>query len=273
MAHVIQVGAGSGGMVVLDLLAHDPRIHKLTLIEPDVFKPHNAERHYFPATCAGRLKVQLAAQWLHERRADLLVETLPWDILDPQIQADLAERVAEADLGVCAVDNEAAKFCFDSLMRRQRKPWTLGEVLSGGIGGFVHRFVPDGPCYGCVASYLQRSVEAEKPRTDYADPAGAQAALRIPANKAAIFAIASWHALLTLQLLDPSADRCSTTLLVALQKVDGIFDEAPRVHRFCVPRLETCLLCGPPSQSEMPARADDLDRALHEALSRLEHPG
>ena len=46
-------------------------------------------------------------------------------------------------------------------------------ALSGGIGGFVHWFVPGGPCYGCVASHLQRSVtvdEAQAP--DYSQPGG-----------------------------------------------------------------------------------------------------
>ena len=62
------------------------------------------------------------------------------------------------DIGICAADNEPAKFHFDMLMRRHQKPWTLGEVLSGGIGGFVHWFNPGGPCYGCVASHLRRSV-------------------------------------------------------------------------------------------------------------------
>ena len=40
MAHLFQVGAGSGGMPVLDMLCRDPRISQITLIEPDIYKPH-----------------------------------------------------------------------------------------------------------------------------------------------------------------------------------------------------------------------------------------
>jgi hypothetical protein len=40
-----------------------------------------------------------------------------------------------ADVGDCAADNEKAKYHFDALMRRHGRPWTLGEVLSGGIDG------------------------------------------------------------------------------------------------------------------------------------------
>ena len=35
MSHLIQVGAGSGGMPVLDMLGRDPRVTRVTLIEPE----------------------------------------------------------------------------------------------------------------------------------------------------------------------------------------------------------------------------------------------
>ena len=61
MAHLFQVGAGSGGMPVLDMLCRDPRITRVTLIEPDVYKPHNVERHLFPLSAVGEPKAELAA--------------------------------------------------------------------------------------------------------------------------------------------------------------------------------------------------------------------
>src|SRR5262245_28113303 len=136
MAHLIQVGAGSGGMPVLDLLCRDARVSRVTLIEPDVYKPHNVERHVFPHSAVGELKAVLAERWLKGVRPDLEVRTLTRDLLDLAAQGEIGEAVASADIGVCAVDNEPAKFHWDELMRRHGKPWTLGEVLSGGIGGF-----------------------------------------------------------------------------------------------------------------------------------------
>ena len=163
MAHLLQVGAGSGGMPVLDLLSRDPRIRRVTLIEPDLYKAHNVERHLFALEDVGQRKGDLAQRWLKERRPDLEVNVLAADLLDPLVQGAIEEAATSADVGVCAADNEPAKYHWDALMRRHGKPWTLGEVLSGGIGGFVHWFVPGGPCYGCVASHLQRSVQVEKP--------------------------------------------------------------------------------------------------------------
>ena len=271
MATLVQVGVGSGGMVVLDLVCRDERIGAVTLIEPDVYKPHNVVRHYFPPASCGRRKAELAAEWLGERRPDLCVTVIAEDLLNPAVQGRVEEAVAAADVGVCAVDNEPAKYHWDALMRRHGKPWTLGEVLSGGIGGFVHRFRPEGPCYGCVASHLKREVTVDKPaRPDYSAPGGAIEETTIPAPAAAIHAIASLHALATLELLGEGAkDEGWTSLLLSLQAVPEVFAEAYRPYRIAIARLESCLICQP---VPAPLAMEELDAALDQALSRLGHP-
>jgi molybdopterin/thiamine biosynthesis adenylyltransferase len=272
MSHLLQVGAGSGGMPVLDMIGRDPRITRVTLIEPDVYKPHNVERHLFPASAVGQLKGELARQWLRERRPELEVEVLACDLLEKNLQPEIERAAAAADVGVCAADNEPAKFHWDALMRRAGTPWTLGEVLSGGIGGFVHWFVPGGPCYGCVASHLQR-VQVDKPKApDYSQPGGAVLETAIPASKASIASIAALHALVTLELLaDPTGYQPGfTSLLWTLQKVPGIFEEAFRPYRFRVSRAADCLICrnGPDFATASP---EELDVALDQALARLGH--
>jgi molybdopterin/thiamine biosynthesis adenylyltransferase len=271
MPSLVQVGVGSGGMVVLDLLSRDERLTAVTLIEPDVYRPHNVVRHYFPPTACGRPKAELAAAWLRDRRPDLRVHYLIEDLLNPAAQAALEAAVAPADVGVCAVDNEPAKYQWDELMRFRQKPWTLGEVLSGGIGGFIHRFRPGGPCYGCVASRLKREVSVDKPPSpDYSAPGGPVYETTIPASAAAIHAIASLHALATLDLLSESAkDEDWTSLLWTLRKVPDVFAEAYQPYRFAIPRLHTCLVCQPPPA---PLTTEDLDPALDQALTRLGHP-
>lgn len=270
MAHLIQVGAGSGGMPVLDMLCRDPHISRVTLIEPDIYKPHNVERHLFPRSAVGELKAVLAEQWLKDRRPDLEVRTLVCDLMDPAFQKNIDQAAATADIGVCAADNEPAKYHWDALMRRHAKPWTLGEVLSGGIGGFVHWFVPGGPCYGCVASHLQRSVEVEKPKApDYSQPGHVVAEATIPASKAAIEATASLHALLTLNLLANPAGFAPgfSSLLLSLQKVPDVFDEAFRPYRFRIARSADCLIC---QSAPAPVSSEELDVALDQALARLD---
>jgi molybdopterin/thiamine biosynthesis adenylyltransferase len=273
MARLLQVGAGSGGMPVLDMLCRDPRVTCVTLIEPDVYKPHNVERHLFPRAAVGERKAELARRWLRERRPDLDVRLLVCDLLDPAAGPEIEQAAAAADLGVCAADNEPAKYHWDALMRRHGRPWTLGEVLSGGIGGFVHWFVPGGPCYGCVASYLQRSVPVDRPAApDYSQPRGPVAETTIPASKAAIEAIAALHALVTLGLLaNPTGYAPGfTSLLWTLQQVPEVFDEAFRPYRFRVPRAAECLICQPgPAQGPAACSSEELDVALDQALARL----
>jgi molybdopterin/thiamine biosynthesis adenylyltransferase len=273
MAHLLQVGAGSGGMPVLDILASDPRITRVTLIEPDIYKPHNVERHLFPPSAIGEPKAATARRWLTERRPDLRVEVLECDLLDEAVQDRIQEATAEADVGVCAADNEPAKYHWDALMRRHNKPWTLGEVLSGGIGGFVHWFVPEGACYGCVASFLRRSVSVDDEKApDYSQPGAPVEEATIPASKASIQAIAALHAHVTLGLLSEGAtfEPGFTSLLLTLQRVPGVFEEPYHPYRFRVPRSAECLICRPdPAPAASPL--EDLDVALDQALARLGH--
>jgi molybdopterin/thiamine biosynthesis adenylyltransferase len=260
-------------MPVLDILARDARISRVTLIEPDIYKPHNIERHLFPLEAIGASKADWASRWLKERRPELEVDLLVCDLLDPGMQAKIEAAAVAADIGVCAADNEPAKFHFDALMRRFAKPWTLGEVLSGGIGGFIHWFVPDGPCYGCVASHLQRSVKvAEEKTPDYSQPGAAIEETRIPAGKASIQVIASLHALVTLELLEQGKDYQPgfNSLLFALQRVPNVFEEAFRPYRFRISRSDACLICRSGTGDRAAAlSAEELDVALDQALARL----
>jgi molybdopterin/thiamine biosynthesis adenylyltransferase len=292
--HLFQVGAGSGGMAVLDLVARDPRVSRVTLVEPDVYKPHNVYRHFFPPAAVGRLKAELAAEWVRAVRPDLTFETLVADIADPARQGEFSRIASECDIGICAADNEPAKFAFDALMRAAGKPWTLGEVLSGGIGGWVHRFEPGGACYGCVAGYLQREVTEQPsgPPPDYSNPNAAQPEATIPATKASIAVIAGLHATVTLDCLAsggrqppvetndaplaeaenrglaPPArqDTDFTSLLFSLQAVPGVFEVAFRSHRLRIARSPTCLTCGTPAPAPT---GDALDAAVADALARL----
>jgi len=258
-------------MVVLDLLARDPRIDRVTLVEPDTYKPHNVHRHLFPTADVGRQKIAAAVDWLHDRRPDLPVTALGFDLTDQTRHQVVEATVASCDIGVCAADNEPAKYHFDQLFRRAGKPWTLGEVLSGGIAGWVHRFWPGGPCYGCVASHLQRENtggDPLAPAPDYSHPAGAVTETTVAASRASIGAIAGLHAAVTLAMLaEPPGGGAWTSLLLPLARVPDVFDDPFRTYRFAVARNPSCLMC-----STVPSPAGEaLDAALDSALARLGH--
>ena len=265
--HLFQVGVGSGGMAVLDLLIRDERITKISIVEPDTYDQGNIHRHYFGNEHIGHNKADLAHQWIQRFRHDIEVDTYTVDLTDPKHQETINDIAASCNIGVCAADNELAKHHFDQLMRKHHKPWTLGEVLSGGIAGWVHRLLPDGACYGCVASHLQRSAPQEPagPAPDYSQPNADMEQARIPASKTAISTIASLHANVTLDMLEPEPMHNFTCLMIPLKKVPGLFDEPFRVHRFMIPQSLSCTICS----TERLFVGEDLDVALDDALSRL----
>jgi hypothetical protein len=78
------------------------------------------------------------------------------------------------------------------------------------------------------------------------------------------------HALVTLDLLADAQGYAPgfTSLLLSLQRVPDIFDEPFRPHRFRVPRLAECLICGAAATTAC-SSAEDLDVALDQALARL----
>ena len=172
-------------------------------------------------------------------------------------RARILAALAAADFAVCAVDSEAAKYACDELFRAAARPWTLGEVLSGGVAGWVHRFAVGGPCYGCVASRLGRELPAGDPlhpMPDYAHPAGQVPATTVPASKASVATVAGLHALVTLDLLaDPAA--AAGSWLVPLALVPGLFAEPFRGRRFDVARDPACLVCGTPAAGGRPGCA------------------
>jgi hypothetical protein len=106
------------------------------------------------------------------------------------------------------------------------------------------------------------------PAPDYSQPGGPVHEVTIPAIKAAIGAVASLHALVTLGLLaDPAGyDPGFTSLLFTLQRVPEVFDEAFRPYRFRIGRRADCLIC---QARPAPPSAEELDVALDQALARL----
>ncbi len=270
MSHLLQVGVGSGGIVALDLLMREPTLTHITLIEPDHYDHGNVDRHLFGYADVGKLKVELATAWIHARRPELQVNCLPVDLTDPAAQPMIHDAFQAATFAVCAVDNEPAKYHFDQLCRTHGKPWTLGEVLSGGIGGWVHRFEVGGPCYGCIVSSLQRSGPTDtpvSPAPDYSDPNAMSAAARIPASRGSIQSIATLHAAAAREQLlgEPPT---WTSLLFTLMAVPEIFPEAYRAYRLKIARRPDCFLC---STVPVPLTGEALDVALDSALGRLAH--
>ncbi|MEZ6141042.1 MAG: ThiF family adenylyltransferase [Zavarzinella sp.] len=272
MATIFIAGVGSGGMSVLDLVARDPLVTEIILIDPDFYAPHNVQRHYFPPVDVGMLKVELARRWLQAMRPELSIIAEPIDLLDSNHHDWLADVSNRCDLGICAVDREPAKFQFDFLMRTAHKPWTLGEVLAGGIAGWVHLFLPGSACYGCVCSYLKREIElVQEPVPNYSQQESTLPATSIPASRAAISTMGSLHAHSSLQLLHHQ-ELPFSSLLFPLQVVPEIFTIPYQALSYQFSPLPECLFCSG-SSAAPDAENQTMDQLLTSRLQQLGENG
>jgi molybdopterin/thiamine biosynthesis adenylyltransferase len=261
---IVMAGAGSGGSQVLDFVARETDVQEVSVFDPDIVEEANLQRHLAGRPAIGQAKVDFMRDFLATIRPDLRVNAYPGDITADEWFPIFREEVASADVAVCNVDVEAVKFTFNKVCLDCHVPWTMGEVLSGGIGGLVHLLRPGrSACYACTFRYLERpQIEKPKPR-DYSAGAEAEPVLRIPASKASIGVIAALHALETLKLArDAEYAAHGQTLLIGLGKKPGIFDLEYAISQFVVPRATDCLVCG----GDSPA---DLQAAIHEAYAAI----
>ena len=184
---------------------------RVTLIEPDVYKPHNVERHLFPLSAVGERKAVLAERWLQERRPDLDVRPA---------------RLRPAGPGPPGGHRRGGRRRRHRRLRRRQR---AGQVSLGR---------PDAPPRQTVDARrsaqrrhrrLRPLVRARRPllrlrgqpfaahRRAWTKPRRRTTPTRaapctettIPASKASIHAIASLHALVTLGLLDGPGRLCA----------------------------------------------------------------
>ena len=258
--NIVVVGAGSGGSLCSDFLAPDPSIAKVTIFDHDTLEAANVARHLAGRSSVGLRKVDILRDRLRDIRPDVEVVRYPLDITSPDGSKALRAALTQATAAVCAVDVESAKLTFNNLCLETGTPWTLGEVLSGGIGGFVHCFRPrSSACYACALGFLGREVKERPHVRDYAaEESRFAASLRIPASKASIAFIAALHAVETLKLIHrPEYAPQGHSILIGMVEEPGMFDRTYEGRRFVIPTDPTCLVCGSRENSQI-----DVESAL-----------
>ncbi|UIJ63473.1 ThiF family adenylyltransferase [Amycolatopsis acidiphila] len=150
---VLVIGLGSIGGAAAHALA-EYGVGTLRLLDPDRLLAHNLVRHVGPPEGVGRLKVDVIKQQLAALRADTVVETHPWDVIE---SAHLVRGLLlSVDLVLCAADGVAARRVVSHLARRAKKDAVLACVLADGSFGEVIRLRPwhDHGCLVCRRATL-----------------------------------------------------------------------------------------------------------------------
>ena len=102
---VVVLGAGSIGSQCVTSLVREGAFDKLTIVDDDLFAPHNLARHALRGHALGMLKVAKLSDELREIRADLSVETISEKLASTHPSDALTDSLQTSD---CILDMTAS---------------------------------------------------------------------------------------------------------------------------------------------------------------------
>lgn len=144
---VLCIGLGSGGAVVVDLLAR-AGVGRLLLWDMDRLEAHNVGRHVCTLKDLGRRKAFAVRDHVHAINPAALVECFHADVL--KSPAELEQAVTAADCVVVGTDNNASRFAINEVTWRLGKTTLYGRAFTRAAGGDVIQVIPpQTPCYCC----------------------------------------------------------------------------------------------------------------------------
>ena len=169
---VIIVGLGSFGSQIAIELAK-AGVGVFSLFDFDRVELHNLSRHTCNANELGRLKTDAIEDAILGKNPYATVKKYPVNINE---HLDLLEKELEnADLMICATDNNASRYNISKALVRHKKIGIFGRAITRAEGGDVFRYRPGGPCYGCLigADFLppEEITNVESARGDGRIPA------------------------------------------------------------------------------------------------------
>ncbi|WP_290054347.1 ThiF family adenylyltransferase [Amycolatopsis solani] len=250
---IVVVGLGSGGAVVLERLGMTG-IGRWSLYDPDRLEAVNLVKHPARRADLGRLKTDIARDWLLDRNPAYRIERVGGDVLaDPGFPED----VGEADVVLCAVDNSPARSFVNSVCVAKRVPVVFGSVFRTGMGGEVYAYLPgETACHDCKTLF---SVEQKRDLDNWLDLTDEETQRIYGLGEqdfvasglaADISVVASYHAHYVVSLLAGRDSRYLSLpsfnwLTLALRRIPGLFDAMYDTSRAILrPQLDCHLECG-----------------------------
>ena len=146
-ASVAVIGCGGLGCAVLPYLASSG-VGKLILIDDDKIELSNLQRQVlYTDDNVGRLKAEMAAQYLRQRNSDCAIEV----VNKRAGQKELCEIAQVVDIILDCSDNFPTRHAINHAAFIAKKPLISGAVsgFSGQIATFDFR-LPEQPCYACI---------------------------------------------------------------------------------------------------------------------------
>lgn len=261
LSRVTIIGLGSGGFPVMQHLAMSGW-HRFTLIDHDALESVNLVKHPALRKDLGRLKVDIAAEWLADRNPGSEVTALAADFLALPA-ADVSKIMAESDLVVSATDSNEARNVINELCVRTRTPMTIGLVHRGGTGGTVMAYRPDrSGCYTCLQDVADGLDDLP---SDYDLPVTREESEQVYGRGIASYGIAGLSA--DIALIAAILAQVTVRELLSIEDAAGTF--LPRMEMTWIalqvrseegwewrpamidlPQIDSCPTCGPSSDGD-----------------------
>jgi molybdopterin/thiamine biosynthesis adenylyltransferase len=166
---VLCVGLGTGGAHAAIELAKCGVGH-LLLVDPDRLSVGNIVRHPGGISQAGRLKVNVVRDLIHEKHPDAQISAHPVALTSENLDL-IRTLVAKCDLVICATDNRPSKLLINQLCVEGSKVAVYGGAFRRAYGGQVLRVRPKkSPCQQCfVAAMPEPATDEEISSTSAAE--------------------------------------------------------------------------------------------------------
>ncbi len=143
-ARVLVIGAGGLGSPLITYLAAAGVGH-LGIIDNDRVELSNLARQIIHETGdIGRLKVESAADRIHELNPDVTVKIYPYALT----AENAAKLITDYDIVADGSDNFVTRFAVNAACVKTRK--LLVSAAISGFSGQIMTIAPGGPCYQCV---------------------------------------------------------------------------------------------------------------------------
>lgn len=138
------VGCGSVGSKVAESILRSG-IHRLVLVDGDVFLPENLERHTLDWRDVGARKCKAVKRRLLQvvptAFIHVIAANLNWQ-RSAKVQAESIEAIANCDLIIDATGDAPTSLMLGSVAAENSKPFVSVEVFEGGLGCAIGRAIP-----------------------------------------------------------------------------------------------------------------------------------
>lgn len=153
--HVVIFGAGSGGGVVANYLAH-AGVGRFTIIDPEALETINLIRHIGTYDRVGQPKAEIVVSKLRQTNPDIEVRAIVKP-LDADTVDEFRPIVEEADLTLGCSGSPPTNHLHNSMCRETGTAAIFGGLFAKAAGGFGFQYLPDhedGPCLNCIFEHI-----------------------------------------------------------------------------------------------------------------------